>query len=255
MGFFVSQELFGVKNSMFEFKPVGKKINKKEKEFLLSIGKRWCGCCKTVKLFEDFHKANRTCKLCQKIKSDHWRLINKDEFNSVKQAWRHANAERERGYNQKYREANQQKIQESDRARYQEKKDSILQKKRENYQKRKDILNDRRREKRKEQMKDPLFATAKRLRDRIRGIFKRLGSPKNSTTQKLIGCDWLTAKEHLEKQFTEGMSWENMGQWHIDHKIPLASASTIEELISLFHYTNLQPLWAFDNMSKGAKLH
>lgn len=103
-------------------------------------------------------------------------------------------------------------------------------------------------------MKDPLFAVAKRLRDRIRGVFRRLNAPKNSTTQKLIGCDWLVAKEHLENQFTDGMSWGNMGEWHIDHKIPLASASTEEELILLCHYTNLQPLWAFDNMSKGASL-
>lgn len=50
------------------------------------------------------------------------------------------------------------------------------------------------------------------------------------------------------------MTWENRGEWHIDHIIPLASASTEEELLALCHYTNLQPLWAFDNLSKGAKI-
>ena len=49
------------------------------------------------------------------------------------------------------------------------------------------------------------------------------------------------------------MSWENHGEWHIDHKKPLASAKTEEELKKLCHYTNLQPLWALDNIRKGAK--
>ncbi len=52
------------------------------------------------------------------------------------------------------------------------------------------------------------------------------------------------------------MSWDNHTKygWHIDHIIPLASAKTEEELKSLCHYTNLQPLWAKENLSKGAKI-
>jgi hypothetical protein len=49
------------------------------------------------------------------------------------------------------------------------------------------------------------------------------------------------------------MSWENHGEWHIDHIVPLSSAITEEELRKLSHYTNLQPLWATDNLSKGSK--
>jgi hypothetical protein len=61
---------------------------------------------------------------------------------------------------------------------------------------------------------------------------------------------------NLEKQFISGMTWENYGYygWHVDHKIPLASAKTKEELIKLCHYTNLQPLWMDENLSKGAKI-
>ena len=55
-------------------------------------------------------------------------------------------------------------------------------------------------------------------------------------------------------KFTTGMSWENRNEWHIDHKIPLSSAKTEEEIYELCHYTNLQPLWAFDNLSKGNKI-
>jgi hypothetical protein len=57
-----------------------------------------------------------------------------------------------------------------------------------------------------------------------------------------------------EEKFTEGMSWDNKNEWHIDHIIPLSSAQTEEELYKLCHYTNLQPLWAEDNLRKSNKI-
>ena len=51
------------------------------------------------------------------------------------------------------------------------------------------------------------------------------------------------------------MTWDNYGTWHIDHMIPLISAKNIDELEALFHYKNLQPLWAVDNLKKGAKIN
>lgn len=70
----------------------------------------------------------------------------------------------------------------------------------------------------------------------------------------MLGCDWSHLKTHLESKFTDGMSWENRSMWHIDHIIPLASAKSIEEVVKLCHYTNLQPLWAEENLSKGTKI-
>ena len=61
-------------------------------------------------------------------------------------------------------------------------------------------------------------------------------------------------KEHLELQFVDGMSWDNRSEWHIDHIIPLSSAKTDEEIYKLCHYTNLQPLWAEDNLKKSNKI-
>jgi hypothetical protein len=58
----------------------------------------------------------------------------------------------------------------------------------------------------------------------------------------------------MEAKFVDGMNWDNIGEWHIDHIIPLSSAETEQETIKLCHYTNLQPLWAFDNLSKGNSL-
>jgi hypothetical protein len=77
---------------------------------------------------------------------------------------------------------------------------------------------------------------------------------KNGTTVKLLGISYEKAKQHLERQFTKGMTWDNYGEWHIDHIYPLAKATTEEELIRLCHYTNLQPLWALDNLKKGANI-
>ena len=50
------------------------------------------------------------------------------------------------------------------------------------------------------------------------------------------------------------MSWENYGEWHIDHKIPLKySKPSLEEVVQRLHYTNTQPMWASENMSKGCR--
>jgi hypothetical protein len=80
-----------------------------------------------------------------------------------------------------------------------------------------------------------------------------------TTTLELIGCDRETFISHIEKQFTEGMAWENYGLkgWHVDHIIPLSSFDlTVEdEVKKACHYTNLQPLWWQDNLEKGNKIN
>jgi hypothetical protein len=100
-----------------------------------------------------------------------------------------------------------------------------------------------------------LFAMKVRLRNLIRNSFRRKGYTKfNDKTEEIVGVDYDSFKVYLESKFLEGMSWENRGKWHIDHIIPLSSSTSKEELIKLCHYTNLQPLWAEDNMSKGDKI-
>lgn len=98
--------------------------------------------------------------------------------------------------------------------------------------------------------KDAMWRVRKNARNRIRRSVKK----ENSTTAYL-GCSWHELKNHLESLFKDGMSWDNYGTngWHIDHIIPLASAKNEEEIIPLLHYTNLQPLWAGDNIRKGAR--
>jgi hypothetical protein len=101
---------------------------------------------------------------------------------------------------------------------------------------------------------DSLYRLKQNLRHRTNSAFKSKYWQKNNTTQNLLSCTFEEAKRHIEIKFTEGMNWENYGKWHIDHIIPLSSANTEQELCDLFHYTNLQPLWAADNFKKSDKL-
>tara|TARA_R110000744_G_scaffold378336_1_gene494331 strand:+ start:309 stop:767 length:459 start_codon:yes stop_codon:yes gene_type:complete len=106
----------------------------------------------------------------------------------------------------------------------------------------------------KERIKIPIIRLKVNLRSRTGIAFKRMGYAKSTKTQELLGTEWEVCKEHIEKQFTKGMDWDNYGDWHIDHIIPLASAKTENRLVDLCHYLNLQPLWAEDNFKKGSKV-
>ena len=101
---------------------------------------------------------------------------------------------------------------------------------------------------------DILFKLKSLLRTRIYNFLKSKCLTKSTSTERIVGCSNEYFKEYMENKFTEGMSWDNQGKWHIDHIIPLSSANSEEEIYKLFHYTNLQPLWAKDNLSKHNKI-
>jgi hypothetical protein len=101
---------------------------------------------------------------------------------------------------------------------------------------------------------ETLFKLKVVLRNRLYEVLKRYKFPKKSSIFKHLGCDVQFLKLHLESKFKENMSWDNYGEWHIDHIIPLSSAQTEQELYNLCHYTNLQPLWATENLKKSDKL-
>jgi hypothetical protein len=101
---------------------------------------------------------------------------------------------------------------------------------------------------------DTIYKIKHLVRNRISKflILKKIN--KSNKTFDIVGCTPHELKIHLEEKFTQGMSWDNQGKWHIDHKIPLSSAKTEEELYNLCHFTNLQPMWAIDNIKKGSKI-
>ncbi len=94
------------------------------------------------------------------------------------------------------------------------------------------------------------------LASRIRVALKKSCGTKSARTMQLVGCSVTDLKKHLEKQFQPGMSWDNWGNdgWHIDHIRPCSSFDLNDpaEQVKCFHYTNMQPLWATDNLKKGS---
>lgn len=100
---------------------------------------------------------------------------------------------------------------------------------------------------------DPVVRMRDRLRRRVAAAFRVQRASK--ATAGLIGCTMQQLRQHLEAQFTEGMTWDNYGKWHVDHIRPCASFDLLdpEQQRQCFHYSNLQPLWAIDNHRKGSK--
>jgi hypothetical protein len=101
---------------------------------------------------------------------------------------------------------------------------------------------------------DPIFKLKKEIRSVIRDGIKRNGYTKKSKTYDILGIEYEGFKIYFESLFSVGMSWNNHGEWHYDHIIPLSTSTTYDEVIKLNHYTNLQPLWAEDNLKKGSKI-
>lgn len=201
-----------------------------------------CSKCGVEKEVCDFHKwkhgpdgYKRECKECRKsetksyydknnekvkLRVSEYRKKNPDKVKEVKQIIYKKDKERILLVNKLYRENNREKINEHVRNR---------------------------------KLNDPIFKLRHSVGNRIRLFLNIKKVTKRNSTFEMIGCTPQELKSHLESQFKDGMSWENQGKWHIDHIVPLSSGNTEYEIIKLCHYTNLQPLWAIDNIKKGSK--
>jgi len=108
-------------------------------------------------------------------------------------------------------------------------------------------------QKNREYLKLPLPKLHETMRSNVRRILRLTGKRKSIKSIQYFGCTVQELKLHLEKLFKPGMSWDNHGKWHIDHIKPISSF-TEETIMQANHYSNLQPLWAAENLSKGAKI-
>jgi len=169
-------------------------------------------------------------------------LINKEKIKDNVSNYTKVNKDKVKKYQSKYSKENSTKLKEYKVNWNKENKD--------------DLRKYFRERKRLKMQTDDLFKFKEKLRKRTNVAFNRTFWKKDSNNETLLGCSFEDAKKHIESQFTEGMNWNNYTKegWHIDHIIPLSSANTKEELELLCHYSNLQPLWAFDNLSKGNKI-
>ena len=99
---------------------------------------------------------------------------------------------------------------------------------------------------------DPLYRLKSRVRARVSSAL--VGRSKSARTMELLACTIEELWAHLERQFKPGMTRENYGEWHVDHIIPLDryDLADPEQQRRAFHWSNTQPLWASENISKGA---
>jgi hypothetical protein len=98
--------------------------------------------------------------------------------------------------------------------------------------------------------KDLNFRLIGNLRARLCNIIKN----KTKNTLDCLGVDIDKFKQHIQKQFQDGMCWDNYGEWHIDHIIPISHGKNQKEIYKLNYYTNLRPLWKIENLKKSNKL-
>lgn len=189
-----------------------------------------CSKCHCSKPLSEFHLCSRRadnranyCKLCAC---------------RVKRARYWENLEQEKEYNAEYHKQNKEQI----RAR-----------KREHAKNNRPAINKRRkREYHSKYNSDPLYKLTLLLRSRVMGALT--GKDKSAKTKELLGAPWVWVEAYLEELFQPGMSWENHGPvWHIDHIRPCASFGLRdpEQQKMCFHWTNLQPLFALDNLRKS----
>lgn len=222
-----------------------------------------CCRCKLIKEISCFSKdkyskdgLTYSCKLCKKKQDKEY---NKNKMVSVE------DKKKKLEYLKKWNKENYKKIKEHRKKNYEINKEKILLQNKIYWnnnllkikeRKKKYSLENKDKRKIREDVKlktNPLFKLTITIRSRMRQFLKQRGYTKKNKTFDIVGCSPQFLKEHLEKQFIDGMTWENRSEWHIDHIIPLSSAKTEDEIYKLCHYTNLQPLWAIDNMKKGSK--
>jgi len=103
---------------------------------------------------------------------------------------------------------------------------------------------------------DPMYKIIDTIKSRLNKYLKASNIDKVNKTFDMVGCTPEFLKQYLEKKFKPGMTWKNHTKkgWHIDHIIPISKAETLEDINRLTHYTNLQPMWAIDNLKKGNKV-
>lgn len=215
--------------------------------------KQNCTNCKEELLLSFFHKNSKlpsghyyVCKKCRKLKSEknkeklsayHKKNYkkNSEKIKKRSQDRRLKNPEQTKIYFKKYRVKNLETLALYKKEYYEKNKAKIFQK-----------IKQRSKE-------DIVFRLKSQLRSRLRKALKR-NSKKGSAVEDL-GCSIVSLKNYLQNKFKPGMSWDNwsLKGWHIDHIVPLSAfdLTVEEELKKACHYTNLQPLWAKDNHSKG----
>ena len=215
-----------------------------------NIENKHCNKCDIQKNITDFHKGSSTCKLCKKnydiinkdrikLNKEIWKNNNKDKILLQDKEYRNSHKEERNEYTRNWRKNNIEKVKESKKKYKSDNAEATR-----NY----NSLYKKNRKK-----VDSLFKLQTTIRSAISTSIKKMGYTKNSKTSEILGCTFEYFKIYIESKFKDSMCWENYGTngWHLDHITPLSYGKTEQEVYKLNHHTNFQPLWEFENLSKG----
>jgi len=215
--------------------------------------KRCSGCGETKNAAEFYRDVSKKdglssgCKECVKARSKAYYLANKDECGERHKEWAKTNKDKVKPYKARYRAKNREKLREDERRRRIDNPEYFINWRKENKARVNEYKKNRR-------LTDINYKLRCYMRSRVSSVVS--GSLRGGSAIKDLGCSVEELKAHLESQFKPGMSWENYGAWHIDHIKPLARFDLTDrgQFLKACNYTNLQPLWAAENISKGAKI-
>lgn len=267
-----------------------KRREKNKKEEIDNSGKKMCSRCGNLLKLTDFSfnvnkdRYNSNCDNCRKSgiiysetnkeKIKEYREESKEKTALQKKKYREENKEKIAVRGKEYREENKKEIARRRKERREINREEILAKQRTYYEENKLKIREYRRKYDKENRdrireRDkcehlvnkyicktcaPLGHLIHTVRGNISKLFSTRLMEKSKKSNEYLGCTYEFYWEYLESKLCEGMSFDNYGEWEIDHIIPLMyNNPTEEEIIERLHYSNTQPLWAEDNRAKGNK--
>jgi hypothetical protein len=213
--------------------------------------------CHQCLLEKEDHEFNprrcNQCKVCEKQWKKEWYNKNKQKISSQRKLYQEKNKDKIKETKKKYYLNNKESINQKNAIHRTKNREYLNKKSNEYYHKNKKIIH----EKQKLYLANNIQAKIKHnLRTRINLVLR--GKIKSGSTIDMLGCDIKFFMQYIEDKFLLGMNWNNHTRkgWHIDHIIPCASFDLTDpqQQKKCFHYTNLQPLWAADNIRKSDKV-
>lgn len=253
-----------------------------------------CSACKVEKPLTEFYKTSvpkckgykYSCKSCESErnkksrekhkervsqKAKEYRAANREKLLDAKRKWDIENREHVVNYTKEYREKNIDILREKSRVRSRnipkdKKREADAKYRQKHLEKLREF--DRQRNKtpeRREYIKAnrlkklesrPELRVIESMRSRVRVVLKEYQTAKVKSSMKLFGCDPLFLRQWIESQFEPNMTWDNYGEWHVDHVIPVSAFNMLDKQHQelCFHYRNLQPMWGAENTKKSNKI-
>ncbi len=189
-----------------------------------------CTKCNENKSKNEYHKAKQNkdglkgqCKECVLIREQKYKVNNRDILNEKQKEYYKEHIDNKKLYDKQYRKDNV---------------DKIVSYRKEYRKSNRDMLNIKSLEYHR---KNPHIRA---YRSMLHTTLNRMGKAKEGKSIDLLGYSYLDLKEHIESLFTDGMTWDNHGEWHIDHIKPVSSFDKDTPPSVVNALSNLQPLWA-----------